>query len=366
MNARIAVPTSVKIINGALDETSDGEIILRGVVAPESLASLQVDDYQREVLPLTAMTSILDALKGGEVLPDIELGMRGQRYTEKDGVFVLRDSVFIVDGQQRVNGGLHTLQTDPDTKVRIGATIHFGTNKDWERERFRILNTLRNKVSPNVILRNKREESPLVEMLFNLCANDKSFALHNRVSWSQRMTRSEILTALTLAKTVGWLHSHKAPTKRNDIEELVPALDKAMDIFGIQNLRSNMRTFFDLIDECWGIKRVQYKEGAPHIKGTFLSVIARLLSNHTDFWRQPDEKQLVIEASLRRKIAQFPVHDPSVANLASSGGKSRELLYMMLRDHINSGKRTKRLKSRVGDMISIESSDDEDSETSAS
>lgn len=41
------------------------------------------------------------------------------------------------------------------------------------------------------------------------------------------------------------------------------------------------------------------------------------------------------------------------------GGMARVLLYGELRDHINSGKRTKRLSSRVGDMIAFTEVDDE-------
>lgn len=349
----------VRILAGALDETEKGEIVLRGVVSPDSLTSLLTDDYQREAAPLTSLSSLLEALKTGETLPDIELGMRGERYTDKEGVIHLRDEVYIIDGLQRVNAAIHYRQENPESNSRIGATIHFGTNVEWERERFRILNTLRSKVSPNIILRNRREGSAAVAMIHSLSTTD-SFVLCGRVTWSQRMMRGELISALSLAKVIGRLHAHKAPTKRTAIDELVPALDKAVEIFGIQNLRHNTRAFFDLVDECWGIKRIQYREGASYIKAGFLMVLARVLSDHVDFWRQPDEKSFAVEASLRRKIAQFPVHDPQVINLASSGGKSRDMLYMLVRDHINSGKRSKRLRSRQGDMIPVDNGDEEE------
>ncbi|MDP6528033.1 MAG: hypothetical protein QF858_04160 [Candidatus Pacebacteria bacterium] len=352
----------VTLNNAALDETEQGEIILRGVVSPESLHLLLVDDYQREAMPLTALSSILEALEQKESLPDIELGMRGQKFKEDaDGVYVLQDDVYIIDGLQRTNAAIHFLASKPDAKVHIGATVHFDTSKEWERNRFRVLNTLRSKVSPNVLLRNKREESAAVLMLFGISTNDKNFVLWNRISWSQRMTKGELLTALMFAKVIGRLHAHKAPTKRNQIDELVPALDKAVEIVGMQNMRENIRTFFELVDECWGVRRVQYREGAVHMRGAFLYVLAQLLSDHFDFWRSnPEEKKLFVEASLKRKLAQFPVHDPQVVNLASSGGKSRELLYMLLRDHINSGKRTKRLKSRIGDLVTLDDNDEEE------
>lgn len=345
----------VTLVSAALDETPNKEIVMRGIVSPDTLNNLISDDYQREVMPLSSLASIISALEDGETLPDVELGMRGQRFKEiKDGEFLLQDPIYIIDGLQRITAAMHMRATKPEVTVRIGATIHFGTNKEWERDRFRILNTLRNKVSPNILLRNKREESHATAMLYNLSTNGTGFPLHNRVSWAQRMMKGELVSALTFAKVAGVLHSHKAATRRHSLDELVPALDKAVDIVGVQNMRSNISTFVDLVDECWGIKRVQYREGASYLRSPFLLVLASLISDHHDFWRQPDEKRLFIEAPLRRKIAQFPTHDPQVVQLAGSGGKSREMLYYLLRDHINSGKRTKRLSPRNGDSVSFE------------
>lgn len=342
----------VHVERAALDEVNNGDIVLRGVVSIGSLECLMTDDYQREALPLTAISDITGALKNGQTLPDIELGMRGGRFVEiKDGEFVLQDPVYIIDGLQRRNAALHVLNEKPGTPIRIGATVHFNTTKEWERERFRILNTTQTKVSPNVLLRNRREDSPAVSMLFSLSMNDNAFVLHDRVCWAQRMTRGELFTALTFMKAVAFLHSHKAPTKRSAINELVPAMDKAIELVGPQIVRDNTRHFFELIDQCWGIRRVQYKEGATHLKGTFMKVLAALLSDHHEFWRAPDEKRLVVESDLRRKLALFSVQDPHVMNLASSGGKADEILYLLLQNHINSGKRTRRLTPRNGERI---------------
>lgn len=345
----------VNVLSAALDETPKGEIVLRCIIALDCLNLLMVDDYQREAMPLTSLWSIIKALEEGETLPDVELGMRGERFKEtKDGEFVLQDPIYIIDGLQRINAAMHVRATKPEVPVRLGATIHFSTSKEWERERFRILNTLRQKVSPNVLLRNMKEHSPAVSMLHSLSTNGSGFSLHDRVAWNQRMTKGELMSALTFAKVSGILHAHQAPTRRSSLTELVPALDKAVEIVGVQNMRSNTSAFFELIDECWGVKRVQYREGAIYLRNTFLLVLAALVSDHHDFWRQPDEKKLFIEAPLRRKIAQFPTHDPQVIQLASSAGKSREMLYYLLRDHINAGKRTKRLSSRTGNTVQLD------------
>jgi hypothetical protein len=337
----------VKIVAGALDEVEGSPmgIILRGVVDAVSLHHLLKDDYQREAQPLSSQWRILDALQKGEPLPDIELGMRGENFTSREECFLLKDDVYIIDGLQRVTTAIHFLGTNPGAAPRLGATVHFNTTKEWERKRFHTLNTHRLKVSPNVLLRNMREESPAVFGLYGLTVNDKSFVLNSRVSWTQRMTKGELLTALTFAKTVGLLHSHKVAGKGSSIEQLVPALNKAVEVFGIQALRENVRTFFNLVDECWGIKSVQYREGAIYMRGMFLYVLALLLADHHDFW-PGDEKRLLVNVDLKRKIAQFPIHDPEVVRLSGASGTARVMLYTLLRDHINSGKRTKRLKPR--------------------
>lgn len=352
----------VRILNGALDEIEiEGtkQVILRGVVDPGSLHHLLKDDYQREAQPLTSQWRILDALQKGEPLPDIELGMRGDHVASREDNYILKDNVYIIDGLQRVTTAIHFLGTHQTGVVRLGATVHFNTTKEWERKRFHILNTHRLKVAPNVLLRNMREESPAILALYGLSMNDKTFVLHHRVSWTQRMTKGELLTALVFVKVVGLLHSHKVAGKSSSIDGLVPALGKAVEIFGIQTVRENVRAFFNLVDECWGLKCVQYRESAIYIRGMFLYTLARLLSDHHDFW-QGDEKRLFVNADLKRKIAQFPIHDPEVARLSGSSGMARVLLYTMLRDHINSGKRSKRLSPRKVESVAVAEEDDEE------
>ncbi len=347
----------VKIYHGALDEDPrTKDIVLRGVVDIDSLSNIQVADYQRDEM---ARHDIEDALKNGNPLPDIELGVRGANYTSREGTFYLKDPVFAIDGWQRITTTLKWIAAHPDAHIRnIGATIYFNSTEQWERERFEALNTLRAKVSPNVILRNRRNTSGATLMLYSLSHNDRQFVMQSRVAWRQSMAKGELITALTFAKITGILHSHKTGGRFNHIDELVPALDRMVEMIGVQIMRENLKTFFDLVDQSWGIKRIEYRSGAPYIKSPFLSVLAAVLSDHTDFWRQPDEKRLFIEASLKRKLAQFPVNDPQIATLAGSGGKSRDILYILLRDHINKGKTTKRLTSRNGDAIILGEEDE--------
>src|SRR3954452_16034050 len=118
---------SVKVLKAALDE--DGaDIILRGVIAPDSLHLLQVDDYQREILPFARIRDLVGALENGNV-PDIVLGMRGGAYHDRDGVFYLQDPVFIIDGLQRTTAAKHLLMKG-GREPRLGVKVHFNTSKE--------------------------------------------------------------------------------------------------------------------------------------------------------------------------------------------------------------------------------------------
>jgi hypothetical protein len=359
-----AILTPVKLFNAALDDAEDSPagVVLRGALDLGSLKHLLKDDYQREAQPLSSQSRILDALTNGSRLPDVDLGMRGDDFTHREGAFYLKDPVYIVDGLQRISTIIHFVNTNPGKLVRIGGTVHLNTTKEWERERFHKLNNWRNKLSPNILLRNMRESNPGILMLYGISMNDKAFPLQGRVSWSQRMTKGELITARTFAKTVAYLHDHKVSAHRNNVEQIGEGLKKLVEVVGIQAMRENIRTFFELIDTCWGIKSVQYKEGAIYMRGQFLYVLARVLSNHYDFWQDDAEKRLFINADLRRKIAQFPINDPEVVRLAGSSGSAREILYLLLRDHINKGKTSKRLAPRNG-VSAFEADDDEEEGT---
>jgi len=331
---------SIKVCHAALDEAPNGEIILRGVIEPSTLHLLQVDDYQRDVLPISSLRDLVEAFKDGKSVPDIELGMRGHRTLERDGCFFLQDPVYIVDGLQRQSAAQIAIQNA--ASPRLGAAIHFGTNPTWERERFEILNAHRLKLSSNILLRNLRHDLEVVQLLVKLTENP-SFVLKGRVSWTQRMGKTELISAMTFAGVVGRIHGHLGATRRNHYSDLAHALDKTMQNVGKDTLRENIKTFFDVVDTCWGIKRITYKEGAVYMRQSYLYCLAEVLSGHTDFWR---DNRLFVESSLMRKLAMFPVSDPQVQNLASSSGKARQILMLLMIDHINSGKRTKRLTPR--------------------
>lgn len=349
--------TGTHLLSGALDEkvTSRGnEIVLRGVVDPASLGMLRVDEYQREALPLAALTKLWQALRDGESLPDIELGMRSLDFDSAgDSDFWLPgDKVYIIDGQQRRNAAVHILSLMPDLKVRLGAMIHFGTTRPWERERFKILNLDRTRVSTNVLMRNMRHESAAVLTLYGLSYNEPDFALFERVCWKQAQKQNELITARTLATVAGALHAHRSPAFRNSIAELIPALDRQAKFVKLELWRKNIAEFFDLVDHAWGIRNISMRELSLQIRSTFLTQLALVISDHMNFWRGDHETELYIETEWQKRFATFPLHDPAIVNILSSGsgggwgGAQTSLIYTLLRDHLNKGKSEHRLVNR--------------------
>lgn len=340
---------SIVFIHAALDESPQGECILRGVISPESLHLLQTADYQRDVLPLASINQLVKAFEVGS-LPDIELGMRGESFSEEAGQVTLHDSVFIIDGLQRVTAAKIRFDRADVIVPRLGAVVHINTTEAWERERFRILNMDRTRLSPNVLLRNWRYDYEVIEILYTLTNSDKVFVLRGRVCWQQRMRREELITASTFARTVSRMHGHigTGTGSGGRIDQVTSGLQRVVDTIGKNIFRDNVKAFFNVVDSAWGVKRVAFKEGAVYMHGTFLLALARLFSHHEDFWKG---NRLFVEISLMRKLAQFPIRDPQVVQLSSSGGMAGEMLYMLMVEHINSGKRTKRLKSRYAENL---------------
>lgn len=349
---------SIKLLQSMLEESPlrGGTLIMQAVVAFDSLPELKVDDYQRKVLTLTPRSRLYQAFEKGEVLPAIELGMRGQRYVTRDGVAYLQDDVYILDGLQRVSGAMRYGSLHQGWARNLLATIHFDTTRAWERERFEVLNVARVKMSPNILLRNKREDSNGCNLLYQLCMEDTRFPLQQRVSWEQTMSRNDLITAMNFAKTAIRMHTHigVGGGGTQNLDGITTMLDRLVESVGARNLQNNINSFYKLIDDCWGIRAVQYRDTATQLRGVFMMVLARVISDHTDFWKAQD-RQLQIPRELLAKIKSFPVQDPTVVNLAGSAGKARHMLYTMIVDHINSGKRTRHLSARENlDLSTLE------------
>ena len=333
----------VRLQNAALDEQG-GRIIIRGSLDLGTLGNLLVDDYQREKLPGATIDRLKSAFMCPEqtTVPDLDLGMRGTRTRDKDGTYTLLDPVFVIDGLQRKTAAQQLIREDK--MPRVGAIVHVDTTKEWELERFRRLNADRTKLSSNVLLRNMRDAHEVVATLHRLTTRDTDCVMHGKVCWQQRKNKNHLITAVVFLKVVGVLHSHHRGGLATKIDELVVGCDRIMEeSVGKVTLRSNVRTFFDLVDHCWGITTVVNSGAASHLCYGFLRTLAKIFSDHSDFWRG---EKLFVCAPLKRKLKGFQTRDPLVMQLCGSGGQSEKILYDMLRTHIDSGKRTGRLKEK--------------------
>lgn len=331
---------AVRIVSAALDEDPSKSIVLRGVISPESYEFLHVAGYQREVLSASRQFQGLQhALANGGGVPDVYLGMRGGNYSERDSAFSLHDPVYIVDGLQRTSAARAVWEGGG--RPRLGATIFFNTSEQWERQKFEALNMTAQRLSPNVLLRNKAEgDSQAMGLLLSL-TRDQSFVLGQKVSWHQNMLRGELITAKVFAVASVILHKRFGGMPAMSVTDTAAALDRAYNIIGRGVLRENLRSFWSVLDECFGVSRITFRCTATCIKGAFLFSIAHVFADHSTFWR---DARIFVEADLRRKIASFPLNDPEVMRLAAAGGAAGRILYQLIINHINSGKRTKHLE----------------------
>lgn len=340
---------NVKIYNGAIDNVEDlGEIkrILRGVIDRDTFDHLKVDTYQREVLSEKARSDIRRALDDNKFLPDLTVGMRGASLRSNgNGAFTLFDPVFIIDGQQRIETIKAHFEKYPNRHV--GASVLMPTTYDLERRLFIDMGTKQRKVGANIILRNKKEDSDAIATLVGLANNDRSFALYNRVSWDQHMKRNDIVRGALYLKVAVALHSNYAGVGSGfGAERIANSLDRAAEHVGIQALRNNVKTFFEVVDKAWGLREIAYREPAIQTKVTFLIALARVFALHDNFW---EGKHLSVDRATIAKLKGFRIHDPHVVGLASASGSAQKILYDLIARHINSGKRTRRLEPRVAD-----------------
>lgn len=152
-------------------------------------------------------------------------------------------------------------------------------------------------------------------------------------------------------------HRFGQGAKNSSAEDQARSLNATLEDIGVRKLTANTKTLFGIIDEVWGIRRIAYKDQATHIKQGFLLVLAELLTRHSVFW---EDRQLKIDRATVQKLGKFPIADPSVVNLVgSTGSGSRRMLYQMLLDHVNSGRRQNRLIEDVNQPDDTEESSEE-------
>jgi hypothetical protein len=170
---------------------------------------------------------------------------------EVGGDYYLQDDCYIIDGLKRVTAAKEVLKNGKHPKV--GVVIHIDTTEAWETKRFEILNMNRATISPRVVLRNQMTENAAIKILYEL-NNDRSFVLEGRVSWDQNMTRGQFIRGETLLKAGYQLHRR-------------PGL--VLHQVGHVTLEENVKTFWEVIDECFNVRGLDITNSAPYIKDGF-------------------------------------------------------------------------------------------------
>ena len=340
------VTPHVRIINGALDESDDSSspLILNGRVDLATLHFLKVDgNYQRE---LRTRPDIFEALKADKIVPNIEVGVRGQNFTTDGDDYIIHSPAYIIDGWQRVGNAMRFLELFPDRQIRIFASVHFNTSLEWELPRFTDLNRNSKRTSPNLHLRNMRKANAPILSLYDLSTGERDFPLYEKISWNQNAQRGEIISAMSFAIAIHLLHGHRTGFHGRSAEHIADGLVRIASRVTAPTFRRNILTFTKLINDCWPFGAIQYRAKAPQIKSAFLNELARMFSAHPTFWEH-NGNTFTISADDRRRLSKFPINDPQVMQLSGSGGPARQILYRMLVDHMNKGRRTQRLRSRL-------------------
>ena len=332
----------VTVHNASLDTTPQGRVVIRGSIDPTSLGAVMVADYQREVLGGKSQEKLVSAIQDSTV-PDVELGCRSENFEYSGSSIIVNGPVYVIDGLQRISAAKQMIATSEMGVPYIGALIHLGTNEEWERARFRALNADRSKLSPNVLLKNSRYDYVSILMLYMMTTEDPAFIMNNRVQWSQKARISDLITANTLFNVARRINTPLGSGLRTTSGGLIAfeAFDRAIGEHGEATIQANIRTFFELIDECWGVTGLDGRDRAIQLRGTFLNTFASVLADHTDFWR---DGIFFMPVALRATAKRF--NNGSHLGKNCAGGNVNELLYGMLVRHINSGKRTKHITLR--------------------
>jgi len=301
--------SEVRILNGSLeDDDETDQIIIRGVIDQNTLKYVRLDWYQREQGFSNAhINQIMAAYIAGNKIEDITIGMRGQRVRNAKDTYSLLDRCYCINGGQRLFAAAAAIKERPDLKIRLGAKVYTNTTEKFENELFCRMGTTQVKISPNILLRNKKKESRAAAALLSIC-NDANFALKGRIAWDQRKSRQELLGGYTFARVVGALHAHKGGALRsNSVYDLLRGMDALVERIGEDSVKGNVIRFFDGIDKCWSIRQLSGMRGEPrpHLRPPFLLTLAKLFSAYSDFWDGTERNDFYFLDKYVRRLKGF-------------------------------------------------------------
>lgn len=325
----------------------DGRLVLRGELDTDTIFQLLTDWYQRGEVASFKTKRLVKSLEAGAMFPDLTLGMRGKNYqATNSGEVSLSDPVYVIDGMQRWSAALYVLENMPDIPVQLGARVFAPTDVEFERNLFREMNQNHTAMGASVLLRNEKETSRVAATLYGLSINEPDFALCHRVAWNQQAATGpggDLVRGIVLLKVLASLQMHLMRGAKgaslSRVLDLLSLCDNRIDAVGLNQSRKNLVRFFDVIDEVWGIRSVPIKFGAPQLKEAWLVIIARIFSDHREFWR--DEIELFVSKDHIRDLRKIDPNDPALLAFASAGGAAaqRQQLYFNMLAYLNKGKR---------------------------
>jgi hypothetical protein len=323
----------VRILQAGLAEDEKGEIVIRGVLDQECLKLLNMAWYQREKGFSESHTNeLIASYFGGEQMADVVVGMRGQRTRSVKDIYFLQDKCYCIDGGQRIYAASLALKERPGLILRIGVKVYTNTTEESENKMFCKLGTTQVKISPSILLRNKRKESPAAALLWAV-SKDPEFALKDRVGWDQRKTRHELMNGFTFARIIAVLHSHQVVgLKSTKVFELLASLDALIDKIGETHVRTNIIRFFDVIDKCWSLRLIGSGRSVacPQLRPLFLATIAIIFSRYPEFWDGTPRAEFYCGDRFVRKLKTFTLNK----YLNQNKVMTKDVFFEVLRKHL--------------------------------
>jgi hypothetical protein len=315
------------------DDEETKDMILRGVLDPATLKFIRLDWYQREQgFSKNHIDEIISGYILGNRVPDITIGMRGSRVKSSGDTYTLLDRCYCIDGGQRLAAASLAVKERPDIKINLGVKLYFNTNEEFENEMFCRLGTTQVRITPSVILRNRKKKSVAASQLL-IVSKDDRFALKDRIAWDQVKTRHELMSGATLARIVGALHAHKGGAlKSTKPYQLLGALDALVIKISDETLIINVIRFFDTIDKVWSIRQLTgaRDEPRPHLNPKFLLTIASLMSRYSDFWDGKARNEFNCPDKFIRRLRGF-----KLTEYLKPRAIPKDALYEILRKRLN-------------------------------
>lgn len=284
-------------------------LTITGEIEWESLKELSIPSYQREEIP-KQIEKIYAAAYSLHPIAPIEICSRSRDcHFSKDGnTMKIKDTVYIIDGQQRKQAHIKLFHEGANSKVpRLRCTVYLGTNEEWESDHFTVVNFDPIKVSPSVYMKNLKLKLKSVELLYRM-THCRDNVMYNKVQWSQAKTRQNIFTSLIYGSAAACLLAGReiAATKR----KLPKQLEDLLAVYGEENFMVNVTKMFELFNEIWNIDSFTYSDKVIQVKGNFVRAFGLFLGQHPEFWRESDQgRTLMVDNRVIEKLKRFPIND---------------------------------------------------------